>query len=213
MMNIDLQNLSFKPNGKSVFEGLTFSFKAGANYLISGASGCGKSSLLNIVSGMISGDLGEVLINGELIKNFCEHRKKCQYLRQTPYMYPSSVRENLLLGLRYHKEILPSDEELLAKASKLFPEGLDLDQDADQLSGGQQQRLALLRAILLKPTALLCDELTAGLDEESRKLCENFLEYDCKTITLLFVSHIAESFAGSTNFTRLHMTKNALEVL
>ena len=213
MMNIELQNLSFLPSGKEIFKDINFSFKAGFTYLISGPSGCGKSSLMDIISGLKPQSAGTLLSDGKIPVNMCDYRKSCQYLRQVAFVYPKTVKENLLSPLQYHNMNTHNDEELDQLSSKLFPEGLDLKQDATELSGGQQQRLALLRAFLLKPKVLICDELSAGLDEISRELCENFLENECAELTLIYVTHIKDSFGESDKTIRLKMNKNSLELM
>ena len=174
-MKIDLRKLSFEPKGKPVFTGLNYCFKSGQKYLLQGASGCGKSSLLRFISSLDEASSGEIFINDHKIDDYCEYRKNCQWLRQTPYIYNSTVKENLEMALDYHQINLPKIEDLTSLTKQLFPEGLDLETNAMALSGGQQHRLALLRAVLLQPQALLCDEISAGLDDLSRKLSEEFI--------------------------------------
>ncbi|WDE96304.1 ATP-binding cassette domain-containing protein [Lentisphaera profundi] len=209
-MKIDLRNLSFEPKNKSVFTGLNYCFESGIKYLIQGASGCGKSSLLRFISSLDDASSGEILINDHKIDDYCEYRKNCQWLSQTPHIYNLSVKENLEMALNYHQMDPPNTEDLTCLIKQLFPEGLDLDTNAMALSGGQKHRLALLRAILLQPQALLCDEISAGLDELSRKLSEEFIFRYCEKMTVIFVSHIKESFAGKMNITTLNMTSKEL---
>ena len=212
-MKIELRDLSFAPQGKVVFSQLNYTFTAKGNHLIQGPSGCGKSSLLTFISSLRQASSGQITIDGQELVDFCEHRKNCQWLRQTPYIYDRTVRENLSLALVYHQLAIPSDDELKKHLQYLFPEGLDLEERAMELSGGQKHRLALLRSYLLKPKALLCDEISAGLDEKSRQLSEDFIFNHCSEMTLIFVSHIQESFESRENFTRLLMSKEGFEQL
>jgi ABC-type transport system involved in cytochrome bd biosynthesis fused ATPase/permease subunit len=209
-MKIELKNLCFKTSQKVIFEELDYTFSPRENYLISGPSACGKSSLLNMIAGMQTPSSGEILIDDHYFKNICDHRKNCQLLSQIPFMYPVSVKENLLYALNYHKIKLPTEAELKYFTEQLFPEGLGLNQEAKKLSVGQRHRLALIRSVLLKPKALLCDELTAGLDSESRRLSELFLQKECSEMTLIFISHVESSFENAPNFTRLTMNFNSL---
>ena len=212
-MKIELRDLSFAPQGKVVFSQLNYTFTSNGNYLIQGPSGCGKSSLLTFISSLRQASSGQIIIDGQEPVNFCEHRKNCQWLRQTPYIYDKTVRENLSLALAYHQLAIPSDDELKKHLQYLFPEGLDLEERAMELSGGQKHRLALLRSYLLKPKALLCDEISAGLDEKSRQLSEDFIFNHCNEMTVIFVSHIQESFESRESFTRLLMSKEGFEPL
>ncbi|EDM25547.1 ATPase [Lentisphaera araneosa HTCC2155] len=212
-MKIELRDLSFAPQGKVVFSQLNYTFTSNGNYLIQGSSGCGKSSLLTFISSLRQASSGQIIIDGQEPVNFCEHRKNCQWLRQTPYIYDKTVRENLSLSLAYHQLAIPSDDELKKHLQYLFPEGLDLEERAMELSGGQKHRLALLRSYLLKPKALLCDEISAGLDEKSRQLSEDFIFNYCSEMTVIFVSHIQESFESRESFTRLLMSKEGFEPL
>ena len=140
--------------------------------VIVGPSGCGKSTLLRCLNGLETIDGGEVLLNGEVIR---ENRKDMHLVRQKigmvfqnydlfPHM---DALDNLLLGptkaLRRKKaDVLPKAEALLARV------GLrdKLHALPRQLSGGQKQRVALVRAMLMHPEILLLDEITAALDPE-----------------------------------------------
>ncbi len=206
-MKISLQNLSFSQGKKSIFCGLNFEFTTGQKYFISGPSGCGKSSLLRFISTLKSATSGNIFVNDKPITNFCDHRKNCQLLLQHPIFFDGTVEQNLQLALQSQT----LDKELIKTLiTQLFPEGLSIKQNALELSGGQQHRLSLLHSFLLKPQALLCDEISAGLDRESRIICEDFIINNFKQTTIIFVSHITESFAQNKSFFRLHMNSNGL---
>lgn len=212
-MKIELKNLGFSPEGKVVFTKFNYCFSSKGKYLVQGPSGCGKSSLLKFISSLEEASEGEIIVNDQPLLDYYQHRKNCQWLRQSAHIYDKSVHENLILALEYHQLAIPTDKELKAYIEKLFPEGLELQQNALELSGGQKHRLALLRAFLLKPQALLCDEISAGLDQTSRELSEDFISNYCSEMTVIFVSHIEESFHSSTNFKRLAMSREGLREL
>jgi putative ABC transport system ATP-binding protein len=209
-MKIELNDLSFTPEGKAVFSQINYCFSSKGKYLIQGPSGCGKSSLLRFISTLDEASAGKIIFDDQANLNYPQHRKNCQYLRQSAHIYNMTVEENLSYPLKYHKLAIPSKNELESYLDKLFPEGLALDLNAMGLSGGQKHRLALLRAYLLKPKALLCDEISAGLDQASRELSEDFIFNECQDMTVIFVSHIQESFQSRTNFKRLMMSQEGL---
>ena len=96
-MKIELKNLCFKTSQKSSLRSLITLFLLVKKLLdFSGPSACGKSSLLNMIAGMQTPSSGEILIDDHYFKNICDHRKNCQLLSQIPFMYPVSVKENLL---------------------------------------------------------------------------------------------------------------------
>ncbi len=148
--------------------------------VIEGASGCGKSSLLRTMNFLQSPAAGDCLLGGVSMydQDITSVRRMIGFVPQTPVMTPGTVGENLMLGFRFRagSGIAPPDNAgLIALLHQCLLDGVSLDAPASTLSVGQRQRLALLRAELMQPTVLLCDEPTSSLDDRSRLVVENRL--------------------------------------
>ena len=166
------------PEGHNkVLDGLDFEGKAGEFCMITGKSGCGKSTFLNVLSCLDTFDSGSLHINGKDV-GAIGHRGVCKIRRQDiafifqGYNLISSLtaQQNVELGLKY-RGIKKAQRQKMAYTA-LCNVGLSHRTDylPNQLSGGQQQRVAIARATVLCPRILFCDEPTGNLDPESAQL-------------------------------------------
>jgi putative ABC transport system ATP-binding protein len=207
-MSIKIDKLRLQFQDKELFC-VSHEFAKQQIHLIKGASGCGKSSLLRLIAGLSPAHSGKILINDAPILDQQKHRLQCQYLFQQAVIFPGTVRENLLYPFEFNDLNPPSD--LKDQVNNIFPEKISLDQDAKVLSVGQKQRLALLRALLIKPEYLLCDEVTSGLDESSRKITEELIiEFCTHGGTVIFITHVDSSFVDFENRIELEMNDGIL---
>ncbi len=152
---------------RRVLKAANIDLSAGCCVLLSGRNGSGKSTLLRIMAGMEKPDRGEVDFGGgPLPWRRCSHylQQHILYLHQQPYMFDGNVRYNLGYALRRGR-----DKKTLIAAA-LHWGGLEAmaNAPARSLSGGERQRLALARAWLRRPAAMLLDEPTANMDIEAR---------------------------------------------
>jgi putative ABC transport system ATP-binding protein len=149
--------------------------ESGKTTCIVGESGSGKTTLLKLLNNMINYNEGSITFHGADLKKLdpVEHRRKVIMLPQTPVIFPGSIKDNLLIGLKFAGKNTVTDERLLEELDRV---GLlkKLDEEAEKLSGGEKQRLALARVILMEPSVLLLDEPTSALDEGSE---ENITAY------------------------------------
>jgi molybdate transport system ATP-binding protein len=164
-----------------------------------GASGAGKTSLINMIAGLLRPDRGVIAINGEPLDDTANrthipaHRRRIGYVFQDARLFPHlDVRQNLDYGRRMNR--LPDDPAQRTRVTDLLDIGRLLDRRPGQLSGGERQRVALGRALLSKPRLLLLDEPLGSLDE-GRK--EEILPYlvrlrDEAGIPMVYVSHDAD---------------------
>src|SRR5690242_16552888 len=161
-----------------------------------GASGAGKTSLVNMIAGLLRPDRGTIAIDGEILDDTAKgiHVKPWQrrigYVFQDARLFPHlDVRQNLDYGRRMNR--LPDDAAQRRRVTDLLDIGGLLDRRPGKLSGGERQRVALGRALLSKPRLLLLDEPLGALDE-ARKL--EILPYlvrlrDEANIPMVYVSH------------------------
>jgi molybdate transport system ATP-binding protein len=164
-----------------------------------GASGAGKTSVVNIIAGLVRPDRGMITIDGTTLDDAADrthvppYRRRIGYVFQEARLFPHlSVAQNLDYGRRMNG--LPRDEAHLQRIVGLLDIGHLLSRRSGQLSGGERQRIALGRALLSKPRLLLLDEPLGALDE-SRKA--EILPYlirlrDDDSVPMVYVSHDAD---------------------
>jgi len=163
-----------------------------------GASGAGKTSLINMIAGLLRPDRGSIALDGETLDDTTArvhvppHRRRIGYVFQDARLFPHlNVRQNLDYGRRMNR--LAEDPTQHKRITDLLDIGNLLDRRPGQLSGGERQRVALGRSLLSKPRLLLMDEPLGSLDE-GRKV--EILPYlvrlrDEAGIPMVYVSHDA----------------------
>lgn len=169
---IRLQRVSLRYEGREVpvFDGFDLSIAAGSVVCISGPSGSGKSSLADILGGLISPDAGIVLVDGQRLEGAARvaWRSRVAYVEQIPYLFDATIAENLGWGLPVQSEqaLWHALKQASASFVETLPEGLStrVGEHGRQFSGGERQRLALARALLRQPDLLILDEITSALD-------------------------------------------------
>lgn len=161
-----------------------------------GASGAGKTSLINMIAGLLRPDRGTISIDGEILDDTAAgthvavHRRRIGYVFQDARLFPHlDVRRNLDYGRRMNR--LAEDTALWQRVTGLLDINRLLDRRPGRLSGGERQRVALGRALLSQPRLLLLDEPLGSLDEERK---EEILPYlvrlrDEAGVPMVYVSH------------------------
>ncbi len=173
---IELKNISKSFDDKQVISDFSYDFGEKGIICISGASGCGKTTLLRIISGLEKADSGEVSVNGKLTFLFQEDRL-------LPWL---NVEENIACVLRGKAAEKHTRVENLLTAMGL--EGL-ADAEISSLSGGMKRRVALARAIAPEPDILLLDEAFNGLDNETRFSIHAIIKEYSKEHLVVLVTH------------------------
>jgi len=163
-----------------------------------GASGSGKTSLINMIAGLLRPDRGRIELDGETLDDTAAqahvpvHRRRIGYVFQDARLFPHlDVRTNLDYGRRMNR--LAEDAVQRKRVTDLLDIGHLLDRRPGRLSGGERQRVALGRALLSQPRLLLLDEPLGSLDEERK---DEILPYlvrlrDEAGIPMVYVSHDA----------------------
>lgn len=198
---IQMQGINFAyPGGKPVLKNLDLTVKKGEWVAICGASGEGKSTLIEMIKGNLLPNSGQVYLQGQSLTpaNRDWFRARSALLQQTTWVFSGTIRSNLMM-------IAPraSEERLwdclkkvkLEEEVRSFPKGLDttVGEDAYALSGGQAQRLSLARALLSERDLLLLDEPTSQIDLASEAAIIQALAEIAKEKTILLLTHRASA--------------------
>ena len=208
---LEIKDITFsfdKKEKKPLIKNLSFKVKKGEILFISGKSGLGKSTLLDLISGFHDNNLiwtGKIYLNKLDITNTSIQNKRIGYMLQDYFLFPHfNVKNNLIFSLpkqtRNKKEqVMNYLEQInMVEFSNHYP---------SELSGGQKARIACLRAIISNPNALLLDEPFSSLDKKTMKSFQNFLfDYVKKlNIPCVIVSH--RLIKNLHNSFELNMTK------
>ena len=159
--------------------------------------GSGKSTMMNIIAGILPPTDGEILYNAQGIRSLgTAYREKIGYMPQYPGMYPSFTVRDFLLYMSELKG-LPRGSE--GEVDYILRR-VELDDCADRkisaLSGGMKQRLSLAQAVLGSPEIIILDEPTAGLDPKQRIAVRNFISETASDRTVLWATHIVPDIEG-----------------
>ena len=174
---------------------VTFETAAGATALF-GPSGAGKTTLVNMIAGLIAPDRGRVALDDTVLFDSAAridmppHRRRIGYVFQEGRLFPHlTVRHNLDYGRYMHG--LARDEAGMARVVDLLDIGALLDRRPGKLSGGERQRVAIGRALLTRPRLLLLDEPLASLDVARKREILPYLVRlrDEAKVPMLYVSH------------------------
>ena len=174
-----------------LFDGARLELEAGNGYVLMGPNGSGKTTLLRIAAGLEPADRGSLVFRtqGATTAAYPEAwRREIVYVHQQPYLFHTSIEENLDYGLA-RRDVPPH-----------------------KLSGGEKQRVALARAKLLNPTLLMLDEPTANLDGEARKQVLELVTALCiEDHTVIIASHDPEIIRLAI-LNRLHLAGGRIEI-
>ena len=185
--------------GQPVLDGVSLKLQKGEIVGISGFSGAGKTTLCNILVGLLSPVSGTVTLNDDHIHEAEMHRlrRNVSYVDQSQLVFGGTLRENLLLGSTQinDMEILSVFQELgLDGLVQQLPDGLDgqIRDHGQSLSGGQRQRIAIARALLSNKQFIVLDEFSSALDAENQKLVLEAIFRRREKFAALIVSHRSE---------------------
>jgi phospholipid/cholesterol/gamma-HCH transport system ATP-binding protein len=194
---IEFRDVHLAFDDRKVLDGLSFKVLKGETKIILGGSGCGKSTTIKLVLGLLKPDAGQVLVDGEDITNFNEVemmrvRKKIGMIFQEGALFDSlSVYDNV--AFRLHEQGVPEEEvEPEVRRMLRFVNLEDaIDKMPNELSGGMRRRVGIARALVGDPKIVMFDEPTAGLDPPTaRTICELAIKLrDLEDVSSIFVTH------------------------
>lgn len=197
--NVDYKNISFSYPGRpevQVLNDISFSITKGKRIALVGASGAGKSTIVQLLMRFYKPNKGEIFVDGKNAEdyNLSKYRKNIAIVPQEILLFGGTIRENILYG-----KPTATEEELLDASIKSnsfefiesFPDQFDtiVGERGVKLSGGQRQRIAIARAILRNPSILILDEATSSLDAESERLVQDALDTLMKDRTSVIIAH------------------------
>lgn len=201
--SVILKNISFfyKDNSENILNDVSITFFKGECYILLGDNGSGKSTILNIVSGLLQPKNGKVLIDGDIDINTSRSQwlKKISYVQQDVFLLNKTIKENITLNFnnthnveRYNliKKIL-----LLEKAFQSDDENNELDSGlvgvaGSTLSGGQRQLISIARALYKNADIFLFDEPSSALDLDHQKILKNVISYlKSNNKTIIIITH------------------------
>lgn len=194
---IEFRDVHLAFDDRKVLDGLSFKVLKGETKIILGGSGCGKSTTIKLVLGLLKPDSGQVLVDGEEITHYDEVkmmqvRKKIGMIFQEGALFDSlSVYDNV--AFRLHEQGIP-DEEVEPEVRRML-QFVNLEDAIDkmpiELSGGMRRRVGIARALVGDPKIVMFDEPTAGLDPPTaRTICELAMKLrDLEDVSSIFVTH------------------------
>ncbi|MDR2943439.1 MAG: ABC transporter ATP-binding protein [Treponema sp.] len=193
--SIRLENVNFKyVAGNEIINEVSFSIKKGEKIAITGESGGGKSTLIDIITGIHKPVSGKIFIDDMVLtsKNIRSWRKKIGYIPQSIYLFDGTVAENVSFGSVFDKEkIIKALQKANIWDFLAQKEGIHthVGDGGIQLSGGQQQRIGIARALYDDPEVLVLDEATSALDGETEKKIMDEIYSVSENKTLIVIAH------------------------
>ncbi len=195
--DIRFEHVSFSYDGKrDVLKDISFEVKNGQTIAFVGHTGSGKSSIINLFMRFYEFDRGQILIDGQDIKDYSQEalRKSIGLVLQEPFLYHGTIASNIRM---YHEEL--TDEEIRQAAAfvdvadfiESLPGGYDhpVTERGSTLSTGQRQLLAFARTIAAQPKILILDEATANIDQETEEMIQNSLKKMRQGRTTIAIAH------------------------
>lgn len=171
ILQVEALNLAY--GEELVFNNLSFQINSGDKTALTGESGSGKTSFLNILAGFVTNYKGEITFDGLKLnaKNIRSIRQKFAWLPQETGLREESVKQLLLAPFQFeqNRNMLPDDRLIDKTLEKVLLEPSILLKNTTEISGGQKQRILLAGCLLQKKQIFILDEPTSALDESTRK--------------------------------------------
>ena len=201
---VKLQNVSFSYGHKQIIEKVNITIPVGKTIALVGRSGSGKSTVIDILTGLLQPDSGSVTIDGRPLKEIDvqQWRSRIGYVSQNTFLSNDTVLRNI--GMCRQDA---TQEEIVAAAEAAYAKhfiedkqgGFDavLHDAGGDLSGGERQRISLARALLRKPDILILDEATSALDNESEKRIQEVVQNLSGNLTIIQIAHRLSTVKGA----------------
>ena len=198
-IHVDDVTYRYDDESVAVLNGINLKIEKGSRNALVGTTGCGKSTLIDVMVGLLFPEVGSLVVDGTSLtrKNVSGWQRKIAYVPQEVFLYDVSIAANIALGVP-REDI---DLDLVKKSAELAQAADFIESDTLQgfdtiigehgvrLSGGQRQRLGLARAFYLQPEVLFLDEATSALDSVTEEAVMHSVENQMPGITVVMIAH------------------------
>ena len=194
---IEFKNVYFKyKNSDYIIKNLSFRINKFDFICLTGKSGEGKTTLIDLISGIIEPTKGKILVDGKTTNYQKNLKKNIGYIPQSVYLFDETIKNNILLECPNNKNRLNNVIKLSQLKDLAKKRGLTykVGEKGSKLSGGQVQRLGIARSLYRSPSLLICDEISSSLDSDNEKKIINSLKYLKNKLTLICVTHNPDAF-------------------
>jgi len=221
---IELNNLSFRytKQGPWVLEGINLKLPKGRRIGFVGVTGSGKSTLIDIIMGLLPPTDGELLIDNQPVndKNRRAWQVRIAHVPQNIYLSDCSIEENIAFSVPKDQ----IDHQLVKKVTEQAQMTEVIEQLRDgyqtivgehgiRLSGGQRQRIGIARALYKKANVIVLDEATSSLDNETEQAVMQAIEGLGRELTILIIAHRLTTLRGCDQIVSLDKKNNAIQIL
>lgn len=205
MAIIELKHVAYQVKDKQILQNISFTVKKNDFLTLVGPSGAGKSTILKLIANLISPSAGEIRYQNKNINKLdpIAYRRQVSYCFQQPSLFGKTVKDNLLFPYQIRKK--EASQQHLIDLLNRVDLGTDfLDKEITDLSGGEKQRVALIRNLVFLPKVLLLDEVTTGLDEDSKVIVHQLIKaiHD-QGITIIQVTHDQDEIKAANNIVQI----------
>jgi ATP-binding cassette subfamily B protein len=193
---IEFRHLNFSYGDTPVLRDISLHIPAGANLAIVGPTGCGKSTLVNLITRLFEAPEGSLLIDGRPVRDYplAMLRRNIGMVPQETFLFSDTIRENLAFGAPHataEEQLLAAEAAHIRQEFEEFPQGFEtmVGERGVTLSGGQKQRAAIARALLRRPAILILDDALASVDTYTEERILGGLRSYTAAATTILISH------------------------
>ncbi|PSL40488.1 ATP-binding cassette subfamily C protein CydD [Planomicrobium soli] len=202
---LQLDGLAFQYSDSFALHPVQANIPPYSQVAIIGKSGSGKTTLMHLIAGLLPASQGTVKINDMPREEISEQSwfDQLSYISQNPYLFAGTIQENITIGVKKevtHEEVVEAAERAgIIEMVNSLKQGFDTEigEAGRGLSGGEKQRIALARAFLKKPSVILFDEPTTGLDLRTEQILQDSMAEFAKTSTVITIAHRLHTISRS----------------
>ncbi len=205
MAIIELKHVAYQVKNKHILQNVSFTVQKNDFLTLVGPSGAGKSTILKLIANLINPSAGEIRYHNKNINEFdpIAYRRQVSYCFQQPSLFGKTVKDNLLFPYQIRKKEADQNH-LVDLLNRVDLENDFLDKEITALSGGEKQRIALIRNLVFLPEVLLLDEVTTGLDENSKAIVHQLIKaVHEQGITIIQVTHDQSEIKTANNIVQI----------
>lgn len=208
----ELKQVGYQVADQQILSNIDLTIAPGEFVTLAGPSGSGKSTLLRLLATLLTPTSGQLFYNGQDQASYDKitYRREVSYCFQQPSLFGETVQDNLAFPFNIRKQPFDDAKALQALTAVDLPETM-LTKPIISLSGGQKQRVALIRNLLFPPQVLLLDEISTGLDTDTKNIVHRLIDtMNQRGVTIISVTHDESEITAATRL--LNMVAGKLEV-